>query len=120
MDYRVKVTDSETGQVVLDGDCPADNPDATGAPTTLGVNGFAYHGVKVWVEPGATVHPWEDAEDHVFLSFTDKSVHGTGQNPGIVHTLERPLPGGAMGRFLVTVEETAGDQSVSATTDAVG
>jgi hypothetical protein len=105
---HVLVTDSETDELLidadLDGDTPAEAPDAVGThtgPTTM--YGPVYHGVKVWVAPKNTVHPWEDAEPAVFVQWADKSNTRDGRKTEIVHTLERPLPGGAMGRFLVTV-----------------
>lgn len=102
------VIDSETDEVVidavLDGSTPAENPDAVGTHTGPGVmHGPVYHGVKVWVGPKNLVHDWEQPEDAVFLQWTDKSNSRDGRKTEIVHTLERPLPGGGMGRFLVAV-----------------
>jgi hypothetical protein len=78
-------------------DVVGENPDAVG--TEPGVSGATYHGVKAWVAPGLL----EPDEMHVFVEWTDKSSSVPSVvNPGRVHTLERPLPGGGMGPFLVT------------------
>lgn len=99
----IRIVDSEDDSVVLDvegseGEAPMD---ITGTSSQEGVSGVVYQGVKAWIAPGSRVHDWEPEEMHVFVEWTDKSTTKKA-NPGIVHRLERPLPGGGMGRFLVT------------------
>jgi hypothetical protein len=77
-----------------------ENPDAVG--TEPGLSGPTYHGVKAWVGPGTL----EPHDVRVFVQWTDKSSSVPSVvNPGKVHTLEWPLPGGGMGPFLVTASE---------------
>ena len=100
---HVLVTDSENGKVVLDADC---EPGEKLVSTAVGsdANGVCYRDVTVWIDTRNTVHPWETADDAVFVQWTDESTSAAGgHNPGIVHTSERPLPGGGVGRFLVAV-----------------
>lgn len=103
------VVDSETGAVLIDEDFPEDggpvqNLDAVGTYTGPGtLYGPVYHGVRVWVGPASRVHDWETEEDHVFVQWVDKSSSVNEPNEA-VHTVERPLPGGGVYRFLVTVE----------------
>jgi hypothetical protein len=103
---HILVTDSETGAVLISEDADIDqqvsNADAVGTHTGPGVvHGPVYHGVTAWVAPASRVHDWEPDELHVFVQYTDKSS-SVAESHERVHTLERPLPGGGMGRFLVT------------------
>jgi hypothetical protein len=103
---HVLVIDGETDEVLIDADITkgkaVENKDATGTSTQTNVSGVVYHGVKVWVGPKLLANPYEAADVSVFVQWTDKSTTGKA-NPGKVHTVERPLPGGAVGRFVVTV-----------------
>jgi len=101
------VTDSETGEVLIDeelvGQTPAVNKDPIGTYSGPGtMHGPVYVGVSVWVAPASKVHDWETDGDAVYVQWNDRSstdgtVHDT------VHTVERPLPGGGVGRFLVAI-----------------
>lgn len=102
------VIDAETGKVLIDedlnGDQPAVNANAVGTYSGPGVmHGAVYHGVKVWVGPKTRVHPYEEDEPAVFVQWTDESASEASEVGEIVHTVERPLPGGGIGRFLVTI-----------------
>lgn len=99
------VTDSETGAVLLKGEAKdgkaLENRDAIGTYSGPGtMHGPVYHGVKAWIAPATRVHDWEPEEDHVFIEWTDKSSTMPAEHSR-VHTVERPLPGGAVYRFLV-------------------
>lgn len=102
------VVDAETGVVLIDtdlvGDTPAENPNAVGTYSGPGVmHGAVYHGVSVWVAPKTRVHAYEEDEPAVFVRWIDESASIATDVGAIVHTVERPLPGGGIGRFLVTV-----------------
>lgn len=106
---HVLVTDSLTEQTLIDEDIEYDesveNPNAVGTYLGQGtIYGAIYHGVKVWVTGRSRVYDWEPEGDAVFIQWTDRS---NSRSPEIivekVHTVERPVPGGAISRFLVTV-----------------
>lgn len=100
------VTDSETGAVIIDvaGDM-GENPSAIGTYVGPGsVSGPVYHGVKAWIAPRTRTHDWEPEGDAVFIQWVDKSSSSAGISNEKLHTVERPLPGGGVYRFLVTAE----------------
>lgn len=98
------VTDSETGAVILDEDVdlngdPVENNEAVGTDRF----GACYVGVKLWVADAVKTHAWEPDAVHVFIQWKDRS-NSAGQQSEVLQTSERPVPGGGIGRFLVTVE----------------
>lgn len=108
------VTDALTDEVLIDADFPKsgklENKNAVGVHLQGGqsvaaqVYGPIYHGIKVWVAPRSRVYDWEPAGDSVFVQWTDKSNSREPERKvEIVHTVERPLPGGGIGRFVVAV-----------------
>lgn len=103
------MVDNQTDEVLIDEDLKpgksVENRNAVG--TFLGgatIHGAVYHGVKVWVAPRNRVYDWEPEGDAVFVQWTDKS---NSRDPSMkyekVHTVERPMPGGGVYRFNVTV-----------------
>lgn len=102
----ILVTDSETNAVIIDTDGDeGENRDAYGTYTGPGVvYGLVYHGVKAWIAPRSRVYDWEPEGDSVFVQYTDESSTRSDVPHSRVHTIERPLPGGGVARFLVTAE----------------
>jgi len=109
------VTDCETGDVLIDADFPKngkplENKGALGVYTGGGqsfagqVYGPVYDGLKVWVAPRNRVYDWEPEGPAVFVQWTDRSNSKEPERKvEILHTVERPLPGGGIARFLVSV-----------------
>ena len=106
---HVHVIDAESDAVLIDQSIEVgetvSNTDAVGTYTGAAtIHGPVYHGVSVTLGSKTTVHDWEVADLAVFVEWTDKSSSVQGKNTaGTVHRAERPLPGGGIGRFLVTV-----------------
>ena len=101
------VIDSETSAVLidqkLDGTKPAVNKDAIGTYSGPGtMHGPVYVGVSIQCAPATKVHDWEPDADAVFIEWEDRSSSEAIES-SIVHRVERPLPGGGIGRFLVTI-----------------
>lgn len=98
------VVDSETGEVLLDEDVdlngdPIENREVAGSDRF----GVCYFGVKLWVADAVKTHAWEPDAVHVFIQWKDRS-NSAGKVSEVLQTSERPVPGGGIGRFLVTVE----------------
>lgn len=96
---RIHITDSESGEVVLDK--PYKGQPVKSEAVRHNEHGMLYGAVEAWV---ADVQVADRVESHVFVSWVD----GTNTRPGAKkpqnrHTLEASVPGGGMGHFLVVV-----------------
>lgn len=102
---HILITDSENGAVLIDADVALDEK-VTSTKLGTDVNGVIYKDVTAWVSVTKKAYDWEPDGHSVFVQWEDQSdsdptQRGTGS---IVHTAERPVPGGGVARFLIAAE----------------